>query len=425
MNRREQRRIATGAGRSEVAAPKGSMRAIHACGALLSVLLVAPSADADLLSGYVAEDARAFPLAPQFPAQSQYRVQPTFIADAKLALEGIGEPIRCYFEPYVRYDGVDRNRTIFDPQAGKCGARGRKWSVSIGYDVEFWGVLEFVNPANVLNQRDITEDIVTKRRLGRPMAKATFDTGIGHFSLYGMTGFTPMTFPSEKGRLRPVVVIDNSATTYESPHGRWVPEAAFRYSNTVGAVMVGASYYFGYTNEPSFALALDRTTGVPFVAPSYSLVHQGGAELQATLGGLVLKSEGVVRHGTGGGDSTYAVGAGVEYDVGALLESGQNISILCEYDYDTRQRDLVLPFTNDLLGGVRLALNDVRSTEFVVWSNLAFPDARTEIVAADASARVLEGLKATIAYRGVLSARGPFADVSKDSYVSLRLSSYF
>jgi hypothetical protein len=299
-----------------------------------------------------------------------------------------------------------------------------RWKLSVGYDVESWGVLEFVNPADVLNQRDIADDVVTKRKLGQPMTGLSVTTDLGTFAFYGLTWFTPLSFPAVTGRLRPTLVIEGDQATYGSSLKRLNPEGAFRYTNALGPIEVGASYYYGYERDPVFGVAIG-SAGQPYLVPSYSLEHQGSFELQATLGGLILKSEGALRLDRDGSYGSAAVGAGLEYDLGALIMAGETITLICEYDYDTRPRTLIVPFTDDLIGGVRVAFNDVRGTELTAWSDVAFPDSRFQVVAVDASRRILDSLKVAVGFRAMPAGGGPFADLRKDDYVSVRLSALF
>jgi hypothetical protein len=399
-----------------------------AVAALSTIAIVCASNEAAAsdvtLSGSVAEDARGFLQAPQWSGQSTERIQPTFLGDAKLSLEHLTSAIDCDVNPYVRYDSVDEQRRLVELHTAKCRARGKKWTLSLGYDVESWGVLEFVNPADVLNQRDLNDDVVTKRKLGQPMASLSVRTGAGTFAAYGLAWFTPLSFPGVSGRLRPEIPIDADEAKYQSSLQRAQPEAAFRYGNAFRKVEVNASYFYGYRRDPDFGLGVNAAQQ-PYLFPTYALEHQGSLELQATLGSLLLKSESVFRLNSNGSYNSAAAGVGFEYDLGTLLEGGQTISVLCEYDYDTRTRTLIVPFTDDLIGGVRIALNDVRATELTVWSDLAFPEGRVQVVAVDASTRILDGLKATVGFRGLPAGGGPLADLHKDEYVSLRLSAFF
>ena len=386
--------------------------------------LAGPAYAADAgFQGSVAEQTRVFFRSPAFPDQSSEPAQPTFVVDAKLSLEDLPWGVDCYVSPYYRHDSVDGGRRLFDAQSSKCRVRGDDLSLSIGYDVEPWGVLEFANPSDVLNQRDITEDIVTKRRLGQPMVRLTLNTDIGSFTAYGLTFFTPLSFPGARGRLRPALVIEGDRAEYESKRERLEPEAAFRYTETFGPIHVGAAYYYGYHRDPSFGVGVDAG-GRPYLYPVYALVHQASLELQTTLDSLLLKAEGAQRWDEQLNPASSAIGAGFEYDFGAALGEGQTISVFGEYVYDTRERTLIVPFTNDVFGGIRLALNDVRSTELSVWADVALPDRILQVAAADVSTRLLEGLKGSVGVR-VLTRRGAFADLGKDDYLHVRLHAFF
>jgi hypothetical protein len=400
-------------------------RGVWVC-SLLGAVFWAPGASAADVSasGSAAEEARAFLEAPQLGTQRGARVQPTFLAEGKLTLDNLRQGLDCEFNGIARYDSVDSKRSLLGARTAKCKVRGNRWTVSFGYDVESWGVLEFVSPADILNQRDLNDDILTRQKLGQPLTSLTTTTKLGTFALYGLAWFIPQSYPGANGRLRPQLVVRADRASYDSSLKRANPEAAFRYSNTFQELQVNASYYYGYRKDPDFRVLVDAS-GEPFLAPSYALLHQGSLELQATLGALLLKSEGALRLGHRGGYGSAAVGLGVEYDLGALLDDGRTISLLGEYDYDSRPQSVVVPFTNDLLAGLRIALNNVDDSQIMVFSSLAFPQARVDVVAIDASSRLLDGLRVALSFRGMPARSGPFADLHKDEYLSLRLTASF
>lgn len=391
----------------------------------LLVLLASRSASADVgLSGFMAEEGRAYTSSPEYPGQSTLGVQSTATAELKLTAERLTSWMDCFATVYGRYDGLDQNRSIVDPHVVKCRARGSNWSLSVGYDVESWGLLEFASPSDVLNQRDLNDDIVTKRKLGQPMANLTVRTSGGTFNLYSLVGFTPLSFPGPTGRLRSFLAVDTEHTTYGSSLGRALPGGAARYSNAFGQLRLNAGYFFGYRPTPDFEAGLDAQ-GRPFLRPAYPLEHQGSLEVQATLGDLLLKGESALRLNSDGSYASAAFGVGLEYDVGTLFKGGQTVSVLLEYHKDTRTRTLIVPFTNDLIGGVRVALNDVRATELTAWADLGFPDVGAQVVAVDASTRILDGLRGAVGFRGMPAQTGPFRDLKRDNYLTLRLTSFF
>jgi hypothetical protein len=369
-------------------------------------------------------EGRYFFYAPALPGQTTVRLQPSASAELKLALKSLVTGLDCLANPYGRYDYFDSGRRLIDPHVAKCRIQMGPAAIEVGYDVQFFGVMEFVNPANVLNQRDITEDLVTRRRLGAPMASVVFPVGSGTFEAYAVGYFMPLRFPSAEGRLRPLLPVDDEATTYDSRLGRAHPELALRGTATIRDLSLALSSFSGYSPDPDFALGLSSAMQ-PDLVPSYHLEHQPALEAQLTLGALLLKSEDVVRLRWGGAYDSYAVGVGGEYELGALLKRDETLTFLAEYHRDSRTRNLIVPFTNDAFAGIRLGFNDRRSTELTGWASFSFDDLKIGLVAVDASTRIVEGLKVAVGYRQIVDSTGPFASIAADDYLSIRVAGYF
>jgi hypothetical protein len=394
-------------------------------GVVLLALLRAPEAAAMdfTLTGSATAEGRVFLAAPALPGQDTARLQPSGAAELDAAFKSIVDGLSCVVNPYGRYDAVDPGRRLLDPHVVKCRLDAGGGAFELGYDVQFWGVMEFVNPANVLNQRDLTEDLVTKRRLGAPMASFVWPVEGGTVEAYVLEYSPPVRLPSAKGRLRPSLPVDGDAATYGSRAGRARPEAALRSTRTLGPLSLALSYFNGYAREPDVSLVVVNMA--PSLLPSYRVENQLALEAQLTLGGLILKSEDAVRLRSSGGFGSYAVAVGAEYDLAALWKGSQSLSLLAEYDRDDRTRSLLLPFTNDAFAGARLGLNDQRSTELAAWASFSLTDRELGVVAVDASTRIVDGLKVALGYRQIVSTKGPWSDLASDDYLSLRLGGYF
>jgi len=393
--------------------------------ALLVLAGSASTAGAQIaVTGGASAEVRAFPQGPGVPSQDLSAAQPTFTVETKVEAPRLGRGLSAAFNPYLRYDTTDRGRSTFDLHALKISGGGQRWRFKAGYDVEFWGVMEFVNPVNVLNQSDITDDFLSKRKLGSPMADVTLTGKLGTIDVYALTGFRPRRFPQQAGRLRPALPIDDEATAYASGNGRTQLEGAVRYSQNIRHVYVGVSHFYGYSREPE--MQLDFTTqSAPILAATYGLEHQTGLELQVTFGNMILKSEDVTRSDTRTGRRTGAVSLGAEYDIGALLNSGRTVTLFGEYYHDTRPQSLIVPFRNDVFAGLRIGLNDSRSSEIRVWSNYDVSAGRASVIMVDANARLSDRVKAVIAYRGIVSRQPALTSIAQDSHVVLRFETFF
>ena len=199
------------------------------------------------------------------------------------------------FNPYLRYDTVDRGRSIFDLHELKVSGGGQRWHVKAGYDVEFWGVMEFVNPVNVLNQTDVTEDFLSKRKLGSP------DGGLDATGKFGTIDCLrldrlPADAVSATGRQaaagRPIDQDEASLWLGKRPHAAGGCGPVFAEHATT--CIVGVSHFYGYAREPEMR-SRSTAQGAPFLARPTTWSIRRGVELQVTFGNVILKSEDVFR----------------------------------------------------------------------------------------------------------------------------------
>jgi hypothetical protein len=400
------------------------VRAVICLASLLGAAgFAAPVAAQVTVSGGLSGEIRAFPERPPRAEQDGQAAQPAFIGEARLEAQGPRKRFMVTFNPYVRYDAVDGQRSVFDLHELKVSAGGQRWHVKAGYDVEFWGVMEIVNPVNVLNQTDVTEGFLTKRKLGQLMVDYTLLGNFGTIDFYALGGFQPMRFPTATARLSPAVPIHQDDVIYGSGRGRSQLEGAVRYFRNVRNVYFGVSQFYGYARDPEMLVAFD-SQGLPFVAARYDLEHQTGVEVQVTFGNVILKSEDVFRADAHGRRS-HALSAGSEYDLGSVLQSGRTISLFAEYYFDSRSQSLVIPFRNDVFAGTRVSLNDRRSSEVRVWGNYDLSARRATAIMVDASARLSERLKAVVTYRGIIARQDALASIARDSHLVFKLEAFF
>lgn len=392
---------------------------------VVGIFLAASPARAQVaVSGAVSGEIRAFPQPPGVAGQDLSSAQPTLTSEVNVEIEGLPKGFEASINPYARYDAIDSGRSVFDLHELNVSGGGRRWHIKAGYDVQFWGVMEFVNPVNILNQTDITEDVFTKRKLGQPMVDYTLLGAFGTIDFYALTGFEPMQFPESPGRLRPSVPIRQDNVTYGSGNGRSQVEGAVRYFRNIRNVYLGVSHFYGYQREPEMVVGLDNGTA-PFLTPSYNLEHQTGLELQVTFGNMIVKSEDVVRFEPHTDRRSEAISVGGEYDLGAMMNARRTFTVFGEYYYDSREQSLIIPFRNDVFAGLRIGLNDRRSSEFRVWGNYDLTGRSGTAVVFDANARISDRVKAALAYRGIVTGQQAFSSISQDSHVVLKLEVFF
>jgi len=270
----------------------------------------------------------------------------------------VGENGSLTFTPFLRVDQQDDERSHADFREFIYAQYGDTWEFKIGVGKVFWGVAESENLVDVINQTDLVENDDSAAKLGQPMINLLLIRDWGDIDLYVLPGFRPQTFPGVDGRPRPPMLVDSNNALYESSERTQHVDLAGRISFAYEEWDVGAHIFHGTARDPQFRFNPASGTVVPF----YVQQTQLGLDVQATLESWLLKGEVVYRIGDEFDDHAALV-TGFEYSFYDIQESGADLGIVTEWLYDERGEDADQPFQNDLLIGLRLALNDEQSLE--------------------------------------------------------------
>lgn len=339
----------------------------------------------------------------------------------------------------LRYDHYDSRRRLLDLPEAKISYSQGNIKARLGFDTETWGVMEYVNTTDVINQNDILDSFLSKRKLGQPMLALTWLSPFGTWDAYALTFFRPMPLPGVKGRFSPGLRISETPL-YGSDAEQYQAEAALRGSGQIGPIDISVHYFHGYEREPRFQLQLDEEG--PYLRPEYRMSHQGGADALWVLGDWIFKTENAFRLYEDGGKTCYAASAGLERSLPGFLNllglanlTGTDASSLpawdatwyLEYLYDTREASLVLPFTHNLFTGIRIAFNDTRASEATVSFIHDFETKEPALVTGEWSMRPFERFKILLGGTWLLppSADSPFAPLMQDSHVRLKTTLYW
>jgi hypothetical protein len=109
-----------------------------------------------------------------------------------------------------------------------------------------------------------------------------------------------------------------------------------------------------------------------------------------------------------------------------VFDSDIDLGALAEYLYDERGKNAPTPFQDDVMLGVRLALNDTQSSELLLGV-IGDRDSDARMTSLEASRRVGEKWKLTLearAFSGV-PPTDPLHSMRRDDYVQLELTRYF
>jgi len=352
----------------------------------------------------------------------------------------IGENGSITITPFVRVDQRDDERTHFDFRELLFGYVADSYELKVGLGKVFWGVAESVNLVDVVNQSDSVEGAGSDDKLGQPMINLLLNGDWGDLELYLLPGFRERTFAGVDGRPRPALFADTDAAVYESSAEESHVDVAMRYVRVLGSWDVGLHAFQGTARDP---LLLPVATPVPppdsgenvndqaptvivdRVQPFYYQVSQVGIDAQATLESWLLKTELVHRSG-GSFENHVAAVTGFEYSFYDIKATGADLGIVAEYLYDERGKLGDSVFQNDVLIGLRFALNDAESTDALLGV-ITDLDGYGSILSLEASRRFGSSFKGTFTYTGwsVSDPESPLLAFDREDNVEIELGYFF
>ncbi|MFK8066832.1 MAG: hypothetical protein AB8D52_01150 [Gammaproteobacteria bacterium] len=316
-------------------------------------------------SGYVGIEARVFPHSAVDAAQDNSDnwsvvAEPEYYNDWDDGWQSFT------FVPFLRIDQHDSERTHFDIRELTWLKAADDWELRVGVRQVFWGVAESNHLVDIINQTDLIENIDTEDKLGQPMINFAFIKDWGTVDFFIMPGFRERTFPGIEGRLRTQPRVDTDHPVYESSAEDKHIDFAIRWSHVIGDFDIGLSHFYGTSRDPRFEFSFSGMQ--PILIPHYDIINQTSLDLQATKENWLWKLEMIYRSGQedlSGDDSYFALVGGFEYTFFGVLESDIDVGIVSEYLFDDRDDNALTPFEDDIMIGVRLALNDVQSSDLL------------------------------------------------------------
>ena len=391
----------------------------------LALLLAATAAMADGASwdraGNVELQSRLFARDALWPGQGSQAAQLSLAATAELRWRNAEGDQRASIIPFLRRDSVDEERNLVDLQEAYWAWESDSIELLAGVNTVFWGVTESAHLVDIVNQTDAAGDIDGEDKLGQPMVNLTWQQDWGLLSAYVMPYFRERNYPGVDGRLRAPLPVDSDRAVYESSRDENHVDVALRYSHYIGDIDVGLSVFSGTSREPRLIPADDA----PVLLPHYDQIDQLGVDLQYTRDAWLWKLEAIARNGY---SETFAAAVGgFEYTFYQVAQSGADIGVLLEYQYDGRNE--LEPFTtadNDVFAGLRLALNDTQDTSLL--AGIAYDTVTGEtFFNVEAERRIGNSISLEVRMRA-FSGAGPqdmtYA-VVRDDYVQIRLAKYF
>ncbi|MEM7057198.1 MAG: hypothetical protein AAF557_06395 [Pseudomonadota bacterium] len=360
---------------------------------------------------------------PQFVGQDRDSV--SFAGQATFLAEWADGDIAFRFTPFARYDIADDRRTHADIRELKFDIAQGNWSFTIGADTVFWGKTEVVHLVDIINQTDQVEDLDDEDRLGQPMLRVSYlAEDIGEFSAFVLPFFRERTFPGVSGRLRTNPPVNTALPIFDTDAEEWTPSFALRYDGVFGDVDLGVSAFHGLGRDPAFFF-----DGVD-LRPFYERITQVGVDVQYTTEATLWKGEAIWRGGQKNArfqeEDFVALTGGVEYTLFGVAESNADLGLIVEYAWDSRRNNALTTFQNDIIGGVRLALNDEEDTAILLTGSVDVNDGSSGL-RLEADRRIAEDWTLGIEGQAFLgldrgTPAGAFAD---DSFLRAKLTYFF
>lgn len=375
------------------------------------------------ISGFIAGDARVFPVTPADPRQDHQHVSPSLVLAPEAVYEFDNGSDVVVAKPFFRYDYNDAERTHGDLRELKWLHIGDDWDLRVGFDKVFWGVTESRHLVDIVNQTDAVEDVDGEDKLGQPMVNLGLQRDWGNLNLIFMPYFRERTFPGPEGRLRSQPAVDTDRAEYSSSAGRWHPDLALRYSHFVDNYDIGLSFFRGTSREPTVSVGTNAQGDAAFI-PSYDVITQGGVDLQATFDAWLWKFEGIYRAGQA--DRFAAASAGVEYTFYGVVGDAGDLGLLAEFHYDGRNSSSPQAgYDHDLFFGSRITLNDVDDTDFLAGI-MVDPTSGKGSLSVEADRRLDDNWAVELDLRLYRpDASDPQFGARRDHHLQVRLARYF
>ncbi len=402
-----------------ISIPYQRQRAFHI---VLIVLLCCNSSAlmAIELTGELSRDTFIFYKSPAWQNQKDYSFS---IAATIFYYQQLSNNLSLNFETFWRGDSKDQERSHTDLRVAQLLYYTDYFEISAGLDRVFWGATEFVHLVDIINQTDQVEALDGEQKLGQPMLHCTVTEKWGVVETFFLPWFRERTFPGKNGRFRTQIPVNTKHSVYESCAEQQHFDFALRYSTTFTNTDLAFSYFNGTAREPELRYAqIESTTEI---YPYYQQIRQTGLDLQMATGAWLLKAEAYYRRGQG---KPYpATTFGFEYTFVRIANTMIDAGVLGEYVFDNRDQS-VLPtmYDNDLMAGIRLALNDIDDSTLLLGVTYDLDNDST-VVAIEASRRLNSSFRLNLESSFFLGTdkKDPLYNVSRDDYIKFELVYYW
>lgn len=336
----------------------------------------------------------------------------------------ITDSFQITMEAFYRVDSMDKERTHGDLRLAEFLYFTDNFEITFGLGRVFWGATEFVHLVDIINQTDQVEALDGEEKLGQPMLHLTVPRDWGVIEAFVLPWFRERTFPGVHGRFRTPLPVDTDQTVYESDAKQHHTDLSLRYSTTVADTDLGIYYFNGTARDPVLLLSQTAATGATLF-PYYEQIGQTGLDFQMTAGEWLFKGEAYYR--TGQSRSYAATTFGFEYTLIGIADTLMDLGLIGEYVYDDRNNGwLPTIYENDIMGGLRLAVNDMDDTN-ILLGVIRDIDTGSTIIGVEASRRVGEAIRINLdaSFFVDMDIQDPAFSFAKDDYITLEVVWYW
>jgi hypothetical protein len=371
------------------------------------------------LTANISLEGRGFLHSPDYPRQKRHNASLAIMPEL---YHEFSTGSSLIITPFLRLDSSDDERTHWDIREANYLYLAGNWEVRAGVGKVFWGATEFVHLVDIINQTDLVESLDGEEKLGQPMVHLSVPGDWGIIDAFLLPWFRERTYPGEKGRLRYPLVVDSDHASYESGAEENNLDLALRYSHTLADADFGLYHYVGTSRQPTLLPGMRH--GVAVLFPYYQQIQQTGFDVQMVVGNWLCKGEGVYRSGQG--RSFAATTFGFEYTFIGISESSMDLGIIGEYIFDDRESQIASPYNNDIMAGLRLAVNDADGTEILAGMIKDINESAL-IFSIEASRRLGERWKVNVeaAFFTSIDEFDPACSLRDDDLITAELVYYF
>mgnify|MGYP001300609193 FL=1 len=368
----------------------------------------------------VTTEFRYFPESPAYDGQLEY-FQPSIYFSGEGRWISKDRKKRLQFEPFLRVDVQDDERSHFDIRELNYSQRFSNFDLLIGNAQIFWGVAESRNVVDVINQFDEVENSDETDKLGQPLIRFGKFTDIGRFEVYYLPYFRERTFPGVDGRQRAPLTVDLDNAEYDEGREGWAGDFALRYQHQIDQFDIGIHVFTGTARAPFLKSNGEGTSHIPI----YQKLTQGGVDIQRTWDAWLLKLEVVIADQSG--DNFTSNVFGLEYTFFDFSNSGIDIGILFEGLYDNRDENKTAStlFENDIFVGARFTWNDFQESELLFGAIIDWKTG-SMFSSIEYERRIGENMKFEVEAQYFLAEDSePLAQFERDSNLTLKLTRYY